>query len=115
MLSVVVGLGNKDLAEHRPQRGTLGSCHKDSMEDRADASSTDQETQQPHEGAHVRPTAYLEEGEADVVLKDNAAYAPHIARLRPAQLCVERRKSSKMPGIRSPHIIAHWCPAPYPG
>lgn len=28
----------------------------------------------------------LEEGEADVVLEDDTAYAPHVARLRPAQL-----------------------------
>lgn len=36
--------------------------------------------------SHV--STYLEEGEANIVLKDDAAYAPHITRLCPAQLCV---------------------------
>lgn len=31
---------------------------------------------------HIRqPTTYLEEGEANIVLEDDAAYAPHITRL----------------------------------
>lgn len=34
------------------------------------------------------PATYLEEGEANIVLEDDAAYAPHITGLRPAQLWV---------------------------
>lgn len=38
-------------------------------------------------GLVAPPPTYLEEGEADVVLKGDAAYAPHITWLGPAQLC----------------------------
>lgn len=38
---------------------------------------------------HIKhPTTYLEEGEANIVFEDDAAYTPHITRLRPAQLWV---------------------------
>ena len=36
---------------------------------------------------HSAVHSYLEECESCVELKDDASYAPHVTRLRPAQLC----------------------------
>lgn len=44
--------------------------------------SADQETKEKNaRWPSDIPTTYLEEGEANVVLKDDTAYAPHITRL----------------------------------
>lgn len=39
-------------------------------------------------GLQKVPSTHLEQCEANVVLEDDAAYAPHVTRLRPAQLWV---------------------------
>lgn len=75
MFSVVMSLGNKDRSKHRTQEGILGtSCQRGNVEDPVGMSLADQEIKQLSNIS----TTYLEEGEANVVLKDDTAYAPHI-------------------------------------
>lgn len=80
MFSVVMGLGNKDRSNYGTQEGMLGtSCQMGNVEDCISMPSADQENgQKSARWPSNIPTTYLEEGEANVVLKDDTAYAPHI-------------------------------------
>lgn len=80
MLSVVMSLGNKDRAKHGTDRETElpeGQC-----EAATGKPSADNKSDRRMSGGQVRPlTTYLKEGEANIVLENDAAYAPHITRL----------------------------------